>query len=163
MKRCPELVRKECRACLKLKLISCFPLNGYRRKDGTSATRNDCKKCNKKIHDEYVERNRVHLNKYVKERYRIYDRDRVRDYGLKKMYGITTTDYEALLKKQNDRCAICQLPQSEFSRRFDVDHCHETKKIRGLCCIRCNRGIGLLKDDIEILQRAVRYLKKNKI
>ena len=32
---------------------------------------------------------------------------------------------------------------------LSVDHCHETGKVRGLLCHRCNTAIGLLRDDPE--------------
>lgn len=157
-----ELVRKECRKCHKLKPLSQYHLNGYRRRDGTSATRNDCKKCNKESHHKYVTERRIKINKYNRIRYRKYDRQRMREYGLKKTYGITLEAYEELLKKQNFKCAICEINQEHFTRRFDVDHCHDSKKIRGLLCIRCNRGIGLLKDDVSVLKKAIEYINKNK-
>lgn len=157
-----DLVRKECVKCHKLKPITQFHLNGYRRRDGTSAKRNDCKKCNKEAHDIYVETNRKKLNKYVKIRYRKNGMESAREYGLQKRYGISIFDYEALLKEQNNRCALCQKHSSEFSRRFDTDHCHDSQKIRGLLCVACNRGLGLLKDDPEVLKRAIAYLEKYK-
>ena len=40
-----------------------------------------------------------------------------------------------------------------------IDHCHTTDKFRGFLCHNCNRGIGVFKDDLKRLHRAVRYLK----
>ena len=42
---------------------------------------------------------------------------------------------------------------------LNVDHCHETGKIRGLLCHNCNRALGLFKDNVEFLERAILYLK----
>lgn len=39
-----------------------------------------------------------------------------------------------------------------------VDHNHISGKFRGLLCHSCNRGIGLLKENIEIFKRAIKYL-----
>jgi hypothetical protein len=41
-----------------------------------------------------------------------------------------------------------------------ADHDHITGKYRGTLCHNCNTGIGLLKEDIGILNRAIEYLSK---
>lgn len=74
-------------------------------------------------------------------------------------YGLTLEDYDKLFKEQNGCCAICETHQSELKHSLSVDHNHETNKIRGLLCNNCNRSIGLLKDDIEVLEKAIVYLK----
>lgn len=76
-----------------------------------------------------------------------------------KKYGMTPETYDALLHEQEGRCAICRAHQSEMTRRFDIDHNHETGEVRGLLCYSCNRAIGLLKDDPEIVDSASAYLK----
>jgi Recombination endonuclease VII len=63
-----------------------------------------------------------------------------------------------LLKEQNGLCAICGNKESE--RRLALDHCHDTGKIRGLLCGTCNTGIGMLKDSVELLEAATKYLSK---
>lgn len=77
-------------------------------------------------------------------------------------YKITPNDYNQMFEDQLGKCKICDKHQSEFTRRFAVDHCHDTNVVRGLLCSNCNRGIGLLKDSPEILQRASEYLKEFK-
>lgn len=68
-------------------------------------------------------------------------------------------EYTEMLIKQDNRCAICGSYQDK--KKFCVDHCHKTKKIRGLLCFHCNVGIGHLKDNIQILQNAISYLEIN--
>lgn len=80
----------------------------------------------------------------------------------KKKYGISLSDYEALLERQNGVCAICRRT-CKSGRNLAVDHCHETGKVRGLLCLECNRGIGALKDSIDLLTKAISYLKDNGI
>jgi hypothetical protein len=67
-----------------------------------------------------------------------------------------------MLKKQNNCCGICKKHISEalLTRKSNlcVDHDHKTGKIRGLLCDNCNRGIGLLGDNIDILRNAIGYL-----
>jgi hypothetical protein len=90
-----------------------------------------------------------------------------RDRFLKRVYGISAADYEALLEKQRGVCAICgaaggrRLKKSGRRKRLSVDHCHTTKKVRGLLCEACNTAIGLLKENLSLLRSAVAYLRKH--
>ena len=79
-----------------------------------------------------------------------------RDTILKNRYGIMEFDYEQLAQKQNNKCAICGIKPE--TKRLDLDHCHTTKKIRGLLCNNCNRGLGHFKDDTRLLDKAKTYL-----
>jgi len=79
--------------------------------------------------------------------------------SLKKLYGITLEEYDALSEAQNHVCAICKLPEQRLNKRLHVDHDHTTDEIRGLLCSNCNTGIGLLKEDPKILLQAVEYLE----
>lgn len=78
-----------------------------------------------------------------------------------KRYGITNEDYAEMLDKQKGRCAICGTDDLGKFRYFCVDHCHETEKVRGLLYHTCNRALGLLKDSIFNLEKAVDYLRKD--
>lgn len=73
-------------------------------------------------------------------------------------YKISPNEYEAMLKAQNGRCAICGVARPPQARRLAVDHCHATGRRRGLLCGACNIGIGLFRDDIHRLLKAVSYL-----
>ena len=82
-----------------------------------------------------------------------------RKYRLKSEYGITPEEFEDMALEQDYKCAICG--DSNFKdHRLCVDHDHTTGKIRGLLCSSCNRSIGLLKDDINTLKSAIRYLEE---
>lgn len=72
-------------------------------------------------------------------------------------YRVTVGQYNAMLKKQEGVCAIC-LEECRDRKVLCVDHDHKTGKVRGLLCNSCNRGIGLLKDDPDILRNAAWYL-----
>lgn len=76
---------------------------------------------------------------------------------LKNTYGITLEEYDAILKTQKGGCAICKVK----AKILCVDHCHKTGKVRGLLCQLCNRSIGMMKDDISILESAIVYLKSH--
>lgn len=77
-----------------------------------------------------------------------------------KGYGITIEYYNQMFVDQNGLCAICG-GHNTNGRPLFVDHCHTTGKVRGLLCSHCNTGIGLLKDNITILQGAIKYLKSH--
>ncbi len=76
---------------------------------------------------------------------------------LKFNYGLTVEDYFDLLQTQDNRCAICK-GESNGRGDFHVDHCHETGKVRGLLCAKCNLLLGHANDDTKLLRAAIGYL-----
>lgn len=74
-----------------------------------------------------------------------------------KKRGLTLAEYEAMLAKQRGGCAICGQRDQWFN--LAVDHCHSTKRIRGLLCSQCNRGLGLFRDNPDFLEKAAGYLR----
>ena len=82
---------------------------------------------------------------------------------LKQRYNVTPQEYESMLETQDYKCAICGKNASESKRgnkieSLHIDHCHKTKKIRGLLCHTCNTGLGHFKDKVENLMKAAQYL-----
>ena len=87
-------------------------------------------------------------------------RDKI-DYQLRKTYGITLDEYDEMLEQQGGVCRLCGSDTpSKRTGRFFVDHCHDTGKVRGLLCMRCNSAIGFLNDDPELLRKAIEYLEQ---
>jgi tRNA G26 N,N-dimethylase Trm1 len=84
-----------------------------------------------------------------------------RNRALKRNFGITQDNYDSILISQENKCKICGIPQTLLSKPLYVDHCHNTKQIRGLLCRNCNTGLGLFKDNSDILQMAARYLNQS--
>lgn len=80
----------------------------------------------------------------------------VKGYNLKYKFGITVRQFDQMLLAQLGRCAVCR----KVMEKPHVDHCHKTKKVRGLLCFNCNIGIGYLKDDPAALRRAADYLER---
>lgn len=78
---------------------------------------------------------------------------------LRRLYGLTKSDYDVMLMRQDGRCAICRRPPSVQIRRLGVDHDHRTGRIRGLLCSGCNVGIAGLREDPEVFAAALRYLE----
>lgn len=99
--------------------------------------------------------------KKFREKNKKYMSDRQRKYQLRDKYGITEEDYDKMFLEQQGKCAICEsTEQTGKWQRFGVDHCHKTGKVRALLCNECNRGIGLLKDNADLLRKAANYLEK---
>jgi Recombination endonuclease VII len=114
-----------------------------------------CKSCIKIRKHEYRKRPEVKEREYISYMKRFY----------KNKYGISFEDYEAMLKKQNGLCAICRNPstrvdaRSKKIQRLNIDHCHTTRKVRGLLCSKCNHGIGLFGDNILLFESCIRYIQ----
>lgn len=88
-----------------------------------------------------------------KETRRQYMRRRGNRLQLLRKYGMTPSDYDLMLESQGGACAICRKPPKPGTR-LHVDHCHETGRVRGLLCFRCNFGLSFFHDDPETLARA---------
>ncbi len=85
---------------------------------------------------------------------------KVKDLRRAQRYGIEVADFENMKIAQNNVCAICN-GSPDKDKELHVDHCHSTKVVRGLLCGSCNRGLGMFKDNIFNLLKAVDYLKKH--
>lgn len=107
----------------------------------------------------YFRKNRKKYQNWKRE-YRSKNPKRTLDEYLKYEYGISSEQWEALLKKQNNSCAICGGPPTAPKHRLTVDHDHATGRVRGLLCGHCNKGLGSFMDKIENLEKAVGYLKE---
>ena len=75
-------------------------------------------------------------------------------------YGFTPGMYEERLEQQGNVCAICKVDTPGGKGQFHADHDHNTKQPRGVLCHNCNVALGNFKDNPEILQSAIEYLKK---
>lgn len=84
---------------------------------------------------------------------------RVKRMKLMKAFGINADQYEAMLMEQNYVCAICK-KSDVCNRALAVDHCHHTKKVRGLLCTNCNMALGKFQDNLQNLLNAIEYMKR---
>ena len=113
-----------------------------------------CRKCD--IERRNVERQ--HPNSHIAKR----------EARMKKKYGLEYGEYEKLWEESRGLCKLCGISLTRPERSKGqvlsaacVDHCHTSGKIRGLICNGCNKGLGLFKDNIDLLQKAINYLKEN--
>lgn len=93
---------------------------------------------------------------YNKNKLRIIEDQKI--YSMKKKYNLTPDDYATLVAKQDFKCGICERHISELSKPLFVDHNHTTNEVRGLLCVRCNSALGAFGDNIEGLEKALKYL-----
>jgi hypothetical protein len=80
-----------------------------------------------------------------------------RTYHLKRRYGITAQDADAMFTSQDGLCAICRAGPAAH-----VDHDHETGAVRALLCFDCNGGLGQFKDDPAVLRAAAGYVEEHR-
>jgi hypothetical protein len=101
-----------------------------------------------------------------KARWREYERERgardplfYRRWNIKKAYGLSLEQWDELHASQDFRCAICS---SEVSggKGWHTDHCHTTKIVRGILCMRCNSMLGYAKDKPKVLRAGAKYLER---
>jgi transcription elongation factor Elf1 len=131
---------KICTICRESKPLSDF------HKKGEKNYQSQCKSCdlvNKRIH--------YHNNK---ELYSARNRKAKR--------GITEQQYLAMRLAQDYECAICGTDEDDLTKGLGVDHNHDTNIIRGLLCASCNAGVGMFKDNIDLLKSAIKYLEEYK-
>ncbi|MBZ6103812.1 endonuclease VII domain-containing protein [Streptomyces olivaceus] len=75
---------------------------------------------------------------------------------LKRQYGITEMERDALVASQGGACCICLAAPAAH-----VDHCHETGRVRGVLCFSCNAALGQFKDRPDAIRRAAAYVEGN--
>ena len=82
--------------------------------------------------------------------------------SLRQLYGLTLEKFNEMRHEQNYCCAICKLHESEVTKKtLYVDHCHETGKVRGLLCNRCNIILGQF-NTVEKLEKAFSFIQMHK-
>ena len=131
-----------CHGCGKEKFICEFNKRASR-----------CKPCQKSWRE--ANRDTLQLRKQRRR-----DSGATKDEKLRRQYGITLAQYNAMLAEQGGLCAICNKP-SRMKRPLAVDHDHVTGRIRGLLCFHCNTAIGHLLDDPKLVQIAADYLGRH--
>lgn len=112
--------------------------------------------------DKVAKKSREWKNSFSKEEWSLYNR-RI---NLKRHYSLTLEEYDKLSQQSDNKCYICEKEETAHRKgqkfQLAVDHCHVTKKVRGLLCMSCNQALGLFKDNEAILEKAIQYLKKSK-
>jgi len=130
---------KICTKCYQKKPLTDF----YRTKQHKDGHTYDCKECRNDDRADWIKKN-PGKHAIIQRRSKL------------KKYGLTEADYDTLLEKQGNVCAICDKPSN--GKALHIDHNHETGEIRGLLCHNCNRGLGYFQDNWCLLSIAQKYL-----
>jgi formate dehydrogenase maturation protein FdhE len=149
-----HVLEKQCTKCHAMKPLSDF----YVYKTKTRARRvSRCKPCHIAVTGVYQKANR-HINRAAGKRWRERNPRGEINHRLKFLYGITLDQYEQMFADQHGLCLICRLPEPSGTR-LAVDHCHSTKKVRGLLCKKCNSALYILERE-ELRKAAEKYLEE---
>jgi Recombination endonuclease VII len=108
-----------------------------------------CKPCAKIRQENFTKR---HPERHA-EAVRRYKKTKYRNTA----YGLPSGTVQEMEREQGGKCAIC-----DEVKPLCVDHDHITNKVRQLLCNTCNGGIGFLKDNLELVERAADYLRRHK-
>lgn len=162
---------KTCTGCKVEKSLDCFT----KRKSGADGINSKCRECtsaaNRAAYALNAEKRRNRMAEFRKS-----NPDAVKNWrkianvrrankqsidSLFRLYGVTKEQYNEILERQNGKCAICLSESSNQINmtRLVLDHCHDTGKPRGLLCNRCNTGLGMFRDRVETVLKAVDYLR----
>jgi len=130
---------KKCTKCGIEKPLSEFNID-RRRKDGKYGK---CKPCHILVSREWQNNNpeKVKNARWLRE------------------FGVSFSFIENLKNKQKNCCAICKM-ELNTKIKAHIDHNHATGKVRGILCQKCNQGLGLFNDSIDVLKSALKYLQK---
>jgi len=151
---------KTCTKCgLELPKTKKYFALDKRNKNGIGSC---CKKCDsarcKAFHNKYPEKSKTYYKKQLEKNPNFIRKSTLRKHGL------SIEDYGRIFEQQNGLCAICGLPEITYPH-LSIDHNHNTNKVRGLLCHKCNSAIGMLNTDnlgILNLEKAIKYLNYSK-
>ena len=140
---------KKCTKCYETFDEDMFHNRKYKTKDGSVKVykRSECMSCTNKINAA-----RYHTNPATKEAHK----KAAFKYSLNS-YGISFKDYNEMYNSQKGCCYICG---EKGKRRLSIDHNHRTGQVRKLLCNNCNTAIGHSREDIEILEKMIKYLRE---
>jgi hypothetical protein len=171
------VITKICTYCKKEKPLDQF----YPRSDGKYGVLSICKVCSsedvKKRHHlkyktdpEYREKIKKRDRERNTAKWKIKSKDmewmknrreRRANSKLKMKHGIIVElgTRGRMIQSQSGRCMICNSPFKSNSDAH-LDHNHKTGQIRDILCCNCNHGLGMFKDNPDIIRQAEQYLRK---
>lgn len=148
---------KVCTSCKEEKELTEFN-RSYKRPNGTQIWKPRCKVCDSQFYLDKYHSKTVEEKRSFRKRNRCNTPKYHKNYRLGVKYGITIEVFEEMYHQQDGKCYICK---DECGDDIHVDHCHKTSKVRKLLCRACNTGLGMLKEDVDILRKCVEYLEEH--
>lgn len=116
-----------------------------------------CKRCTYDRNKRWIAKQSDEWKANRKARMKELGAPRWKSRHIKRKYGLSGDQFNAMLTAQNGKCAICGA--SPNGKVLFVDHCHSTGEVRGLLCHGCNSGLGYFRDSASIMALAITYLK----
>lgn len=116
---------------------------------------------------EYNKKNRSQISQRMKSYYqRTKKQSLIRGWKQKGILNsegkfFTLQDFDVMLQSQGGICKICGSKGETHKKGLCVDHNHETGMARGILCGFCNTAIAYLKEDTELVLRALKYLNND--
>ena len=113
---------------------------------------------------QYRLRNKEKRKQYSKDHHDNHP-DARRSMVYRNTYGITVENYNEMLTKQNNVCAVCKNPEvishniTKKPKRLSIDHDHKTGQVRGLLCHRCNVFLGNYEELKNLISEFEGYLQ----
>jgi hypothetical protein len=122
------------------------------RADGRTQRHPRCDTCRKEYHKQYYQAMTTEQKKNMSRKSTLAK------------YGLTPEEYDKMFDEQDGKCAVCgREPEGTGVSRHNlvVDHDHVSGITRSLLCDFCNRGLGIFRDDPDLLINAALYLIKH--
>jgi hypothetical protein len=79
------------------------------------------------------------------------------EYNLKRKFGITIAQWEAIFEKQGRCCASCGALTANTKKGWHTDHYPGTREIRGILCHHCNVILGMCGENMDLLRGVIKY------
>lgn len=149
------VISYKCNTCHEIKGVTQFRERNKPYANGDTSYHRTCKTCEA----------RKTLSHYYSSRKGNIHRTCAYRYNLKTNYGLSEIEFQEMYKSQDGRCKICDAFLENIflkvdGKRLAIDHCHTSGKVRGMLCMNCNSGIGLLGDTYKAVQKGADYLKE---
>ena len=106
----------------------------------------------------YYSANRDRLVEYSSQYYSD-NKEEVSLRAAARRYGISL---EKAREMRSAPCSICGTTGGHLQKAMHIDHCHTTNKVRGTLCHHCNTALGLIGEDINILDKMKEYINEHK-
>ena len=144
--------KKTCTGCGVRQEFASF----RRTRLGSNGYSSKCRPCENKYGSAKAKEYRARHNEQGIKPY--YHPKKIRARKLWERYGLTPAGWDALFESQGRACAICRRTDAPA---WHVDHCHTSKKVRGILCYRCNTMLGHAMDSKTTLMAGIGYLEKH--